>query len=122
MSEEIAWAVADIALQQRLIKRARRWKRCATRVWGRLRAAETQRAQLEAQLASQKDTIAAVLHQLDYGEAGDLFEYGCELPAHADAIRDLAWCRDALAEAIGLPRLTPTEAPGVGVGGGGEQA
>lgn len=60
MSEEIAWAVADIALQQRLLARARRWKRCASRLWARLRSVEAQRLRLEQQLAAHRALVERV--------------------------------------------------------------
>lgn len=105
MSEEIAWAVADIALQQRLVKRARRWKRCATRVWARLRAVETQRAQLEAQLAGQRVLVERLV-----------VYRAVTLPELLTPLQRACWAEVMAA-------LDQVEAPGVGVGGGGgEQA
>lgn len=60
MSEEIAWAVADLAHTRRLQARARRWKRCAGRLWARLRSVEQQRRTLERQLAAHHQLVAAL--------------------------------------------------------------
>lgn len=60
MSEEIAWAVADLAYTRRLHARARRWKRCASRLWARLGNVEQQRRTLERQLAAHRGLCHAV--------------------------------------------------------------
>ncbi len=54
--------------------------------------------------ALMRQTIVAVLHQLDHGEAGDLLgeAFDVDQEGYADAVRDLTWCRNKLAEAIGL--------------------
>ena len=54
MSEEIAWAAADLAHARRMQARARRWKRCASRLWARLGNVEQQRRTLERQLAAHR--------------------------------------------------------------------
>ena len=60
MSEEIAWAAADLAHTRRLHARARRWKRCASRLWARLGNVEQQRRTLERQLAAHRELCHAV--------------------------------------------------------------
>lgn len=59
-------------------------------------------------------TIIAVLFQLDHGEAGDLLGEGfdSDQAGYGDAVRDLTWCRNQLAEAIGLPEGTAIELDG----------
>ena len=54
MSEEIAWAAADLAHARRMQARARRWKRCAGRLWARLGNVEQQRRTLERQLLAHR--------------------------------------------------------------------
>ncbi len=68
-----------------------------------------------------RNTVIAVLYQLDHGESGDLLgeSFDVDQAGYADAVRDLQWCRDELAAAIGLPEgaaidlIAATAAPGI---------
>lgn len=55
--------------------------------------------------AQVRQTLIAVLNQLDNGEAGDLLgeAFDVDQDGYADAVRDLAWCRNELAELLGVP-------------------
>lgn len=103
MSEEVSWAVADLAYTRRLHARARRWKRCASRLWARLGNVEQQRRTLERQLAAHR----ALATWIDvYGST--------VLPSDMDAMQRMLWAEVQAA-------LTAADASVRRAGGGGAE-
>lgn len=52
-----------------------------------------------------RDTLAAVIHQLKYGNASDFLDgtFKVNQAGYGDAVRDLKWCRNELTGLLDLP-------------------